>query len=142
MGYLWYFTCIQLIGHTGLRCIRFHRKHSVYACDSVKTSWGKIEWMFFDSFDFFAKTLFLHEFLQSGGRNETTSGSNVLLWCYRLKIYGLFCVKLSPYDVFNRIMMPHTRSYYRVFVHTQVIIIPINRNNQGEEVLFCLSWFV
>jgi hypothetical protein len=30
----------------------FHLKHSVYASDSAKTSWGKREWVFFCFFDF------------------------------------------------------------------------------------------
>ena len=83
---------------------------------------------------FFAKTLSFHEFIQSGGRNETICGSNVSLWCYRLTFKELLCVKLPKYDV----VMPHTRSFYRVTAYLQVIIIPIDRNIQREVVSFHL----
>lgn len=45
-----FFNTSHIIGQLdiwGYAASVFHRKHSVYASDSAKTSWGKIEWVFF-----------------------------------------------------------------------------------------------
>ena len=125
--------------YMGYAAFVFHRKHIVYAFDSAKTSWGKIEGTFFVLWQFCCKNPLLSRIFAIRGKKWDCQWYKRLTLVQSSQLSRVVLCEVTYIWGFNRIMMPHTRSYYRVFVYTQLIIIPIDRNNQGEEILFHLS---